>query len=190
MMWRVRFAGRVFLLLCIFLAFFEVGYAGAERHKSRVLVVFNNQSGKYYNDKLDSIARTELHKKVDGIYHVLDSQPYDERFRNQSHFGDSLEKILAMTAECQADYVVYTELMPYHWTEEYDFIWDTKTMKATMGLRIIDLKNGCELFKEQYSMDKKDQTDYFFIGNPSMAKKSLQAVLFTVNEAISLHLPL
>lgn len=176
------------LLAAVLLCFDHPAEASA-RAKSKVLLIFNNQAEKYYNKKLNAIAETELHKKIDTIYIVANEAPYREKFA-ASRFGDSLEALSADTADSGAKYLVYAELMPYHWSENFNFIYHTKKMTATMGLRLIDLEADKELLKEQYSMEIKDETDYFIIGNPSMAKKSLKAVLFKVGEAISAHLPL
>ncbi len=178
----------LFFLLAI-VAFGSQQNIAEAREKSSVILIFNNQAEKYYNAKLNAIAETELHKKIDTIYIVKDSSAYSDKFK-QSHFGDKLEEISEIVEDSGARYFVYTELMPYHWSENFNFIWHTKKMTATMGLRIIDLEQQKEILNKQYSMEIKDETDYFIIGNPSLAKKSLKAVLFKVGEAISAHLPL
>lgn len=160
------------------------------KEKSSVILIYNNQAKKYYNEKLDAIAIEELNKKIIGIYNIIDNSKYQIKFKEKSYFEDSIETINDLVKDCNAKYVIYTELMPYSDTSNFDLIWHTKKMTATMGLRIIDLHNHSEIFKERYSLEVSDQTDYFFIGNPSMAKKSLKAVLFKVGEAISVYLPL
>ncbi|MDO4922340.1 MAG: hypothetical protein Q4E64_11025 [Phascolarctobacterium sp.] len=178
----------LFFLLAV-VAFGSQQNIAEAREKSSVILIFNNQAEKYYNAKLNAIAEAELHKKIDTIYIVKDSSAYNDKFK-QSHFGDKLEKISEIVKDSGAKYFVYTELMPYHWSENFNFIWHTKKMTATMGLRIIDLERQKEILNKQYSMEIRDETDYFIIGNPSMAKKSLKAVLFKVGEAISAYLPL
>ena len=158
--------------------------------KSSVLLIFNNQADKYYNYKLDSIALQELHKKVDGIYTVYENPAYTEKYSSESHFGDDTKKLISLSSGVDADYIVYTELMPYRITENYNIIWHTKKAKATVGLCIIDKKNEKEIFKDVYALEVKGSTDHYFIGNPSMAKKSLRVTMFKVCEAISFHLPL
>ena len=162
----------------------------ASKAKSSVLLIFNNQAEKYYNYKLNVIALQELHKKVDGIYTVYENESYTEKYSSESHFADEIDKLNSLSKDVNADYLVYTELMPFHISENYNIIWHTKKATATVGLRIIDKRSGKELFKSLYALDVKGSTDHFFIGNPSMAKKSLRAAMFKVCEAISLHLPL
>ena len=162
----------------------------AAKEKSSVLLIFNNQADKYYNYKLNTIALQELHKKVDGIYTVYENDSYTKLYSSASHFADDTKKITSLSSEVNADYLVYTELMPFRVTEDFNIIWHTKKATATVGLRIIDKKAETEIFKDLYALDVKGRTDHFFIGNPSMAKKSLRAAMFKVCEAISLHLPL
>ncbi len=187
---RLYMAAAVLLLLCgVGLLWCRTSLA-AQRQKSTVLLVFNNQAKKYYDEKLNEIAWEELHKRVDGLYTVADNKEVLPLFTDKSHFGTKLPQFLENTKGVRADYLVYTELMPYHWSENYNVIWHTKKMTATMGLRIVDLKKRQELCSRQYSVESRDETDAYFIGNPSMAKKSLKAVLFKVGEAISVNLPL
>lgn len=160
------------------------------KDKNSVLLIFNNQADKYYNHKLNVIALQELHKKVDGIYTVYENDSYSEKYSSESHFADEIAKLNSFSSNVNADYLVYTELMPFHISENYNIIWHTKKATATVGLRIIDKKAGKELFKNIYALEVKGSTDHYFIGNPSMAKKSLRAAMFKVCEAISLHLPL
>ena len=63
-------------------------------------------------------------------------------------------------------------------------------MTASLVLRIMDVKNSKELYHSKYAIESKDTTDYWFIGNGSVAKKALDSVLFRAGEAISVHLPL
>lgn len=179
----------ILFFLLVIVAFGSQQNIAEAREKSSVILIFNNQAEKYYNAKLNAIAEAELHKKIDTIYIVKDSSAYSGKFK-QSYFGDKLEEISEIVEDSGVKYFVYTELMPYHWSENFNFIWHTKKMTATMGLRIIDLEQQKEILNKQYSMEIKDETDYFIIGNPSLAKKSLKAVLFKVGEAISAHLPL
>ena len=160
------------------------------KEKNSVLLIFNNQADKYYNHKLNVIALQELHKKVDGLYIVYENDSYSKRYSSESHYADEIEKLNSLSSDVNADYLIYTELMPFHISENYNIIWHTKKATATVGLRIIDKKAGKELFKNIYALEVKGSTDHYFIGNPSMAKKSLRATMFKICEAISLHLPL
>lgn len=180
----------VFIALITSLVIIFPSHTYASKPKSSVLLIFNNQANKYYNYKLNVIALQELHKKVDGIYTVYENDSYTEKYSSESHFSDEIENLNSLSKDVNADYLVYTELMPFHISENYNIIWHTKKATATVGLRIIDKKAGNELFKSIYALDVKGSTDHYFIGNPSMAKKSLRAAMFKVCEAISLHLPL
>ena len=180
----------IFIAVVAGFTVFFPSHTFASGTKSSVLLIFNNQAGKYYNNKLNVIALQELHKKVDGLYTVYENDSYTEKFSSESHFEDETEKINVLSNDVNTDYLVYTELMPFHISEDLNLIWHTKKATATVGLRIIDRKAGKELFKSKYALEAKGSTDHFFIGNPSMAKKSLKAAMFKVCEAISLHLPL
>ena len=140
-----------FILVCITLiTSFVIVYPSptyASKAKSSVLLIFNNQADKYYNNKLNVIALQELHKKVDGIYTVFENDSYTEKFSSESHFEDETEKINVLSNDVNTDYLVYTELMPFHISEDLDLIWHTKKATATVGLRIIERKAGKELFK-------------------------------------------
>ena len=181
--------------LCIFVSLIFTmmlfpGHTWAGNEKSSVLLIFNNQANKYYNYKLDTIALQELHKKVDGIYTVFEDPAYTKKYSTESHYGDETKKLIALSSGVNADYIVYTELMPYQVSENFNLIWHTKKAKATVGLCIIDKQNEKEIFKDIYALEVKGSTDHFFIGNPSMLKKSLRVTMFKVCEAISFHLPL
>ena len=143
-----------------------------------------------YRGTKDGATAELFHKKVDGIYTVYENDSYTEKYSSGSHFEDETEKINLLCNDVNTDYLVYTELMPFHISEDLNLIWHTKKATATVGLRIIDRKAGKELFKSKYALEAKGSTDHFFIGNPSMAKKSLKAAMFKVCEAISFHLPL
>lgn len=177
-------------LLVFFACLLVLSSVEAAKEKSSVLLIFNNQSDKYYNYKLNAIALQELHKKVDGIYTVFENNSYIEKYLSESHFTDDMEEVISLSKEIDVNYLIYTELMPFRISENYNIIWHTKKATATVGLRIIDKKAKKEIFKEIYKLDAKGSTDHYFIGNPSMAKKSLRAAMFKVCEAISLHLPL
>lgn len=179
----------VIMMLLMILPVF-VGHTEAAKAKSRVLVVFNNQSGRDQEERLDEITRQYLHRKVDGLYQVLDEKLYAKPFVRESNYDKDITQFLMEAGEIPGDYLVYVELLPFKQAEGFNVIWHRKKMTATMGLRIVDLRTGQELFKDKYTGVREDETDYFFVGSQSMARKSLKGVLFTVGEAISVHLPL
>lgn len=183
-----RFVALMIVLL-VFLITVPVGLAEG-KNKSSVLLVFNEQSGRNHDERLSQIAHEELAKKVNGLYVVIPSKKYEDNFSKRSHYEDSLDDVCNLVFDSNTDYFVYVELMPFNQAEGFNIIWHSKKMKAHMGLRIIDMKVRKEIFKEVYESEKEDDTDFFFVGSPSMARKSLRGVLFTVGEAISVHLPL
>lgn len=129
-------------------------------------------------------------RKVDGLYQVLDETLYGKELIQGSSYDKDIEQLLTEAGKIPGDYLVYVELLPFKQAEGFNVIWHRKKMTATMGLRIVDLKQRQEIFKEKYMGVREDETDYFFVGSSSMALKSLKGVLFTVGEAISVHLPL
>lgn len=160
------------------------------RKKSSVLVIFNNQSGKRYNASLNEIAEKELNKKVEGLYIEIDSETFKPAFEKSTHESDDVASLSHIIKDSGSKYFVYVELLPYTGTEDYNLIYHNKQMTANAILRIIDVQNEKELFNKRYSMTAKDSTDYYFIGNPSMARKALKSLMFRVGEAISVNLPL
>lgn len=179
------------LITTVFLlSIFNLSHAAQPREQSSVLLIFNNQSHKRYNDKLTAIAEAELNKKVHGIYKEIDPMAYKKIFTECSFETVDTATMQNLVQSSQADYFVYTELLPYTGTESFDLIYRKKSMTATMLLRIFDLKNSKELFNAKYALTYNEAIDHLFIGNPSVAKKSLQMVLFKIGEAISVNLPL
>lgn len=184
--------GRVLPIIIMLLVMLPIcaGHGEAAKAKSTVLVVFNNQSGRDKEEKLDEITRQYLHRKVDGLYQVLDESCYGKSLAQGSNYDKDIAQLLDEAGEIPGDYLVYVELLPFKQAEGFNVIWHRKKMTATMGLRIADLRTGQEIFKDKYTGVREDETDYFFVGSQSMARKSLKGVLFTVGEAISVHLPL
>lgn len=179
----------LFIIVCLALGIPTQLYA-ATREQSSVLLIFNNQSGKRYNDKLDAIAEAELNKKINGIYIQIDPSAYRSAFSGRSFETEAPSAMQNLVQDSKADYFVYTELLPYTSKENFDLIYHRKSMTATMVLRIFSLKEAKELFSAKYALANKDDTDHWFVGNPSVAKKALQTVLFKVGQAISVNLPL
>ncbi len=184
---RITIGAILLVICCIFSGFSNVE---AARQKSAVLLVFNDQSGRDNGERLVDIAHEELGKKINGIYNVIDNRRYEEKYSATTHFDDSLKDIELEAMNSAADYFVYVELMPFRQAEGFNVIWHRKKMVACIGLRIIDLKNDYEIFKDVYSVEKTDDTDFFFVGSSSMARKSLKGALYITGEAISVNLPL
>lgn len=110
----------VFIALITSLVIIFPSHTYASKPKSSVLLIFNNQANKYYNYKLNVIALQELHKKVDGIYTVYENDSYTEKYSSESHFSDEIENLNSLSKDVNADYLVYTELMPFHISENYN----------------------------------------------------------------------
>lgn len=86
--------------------------------------------------------------------------------------------------------IALEKLQPITKETYFNFIYFDKNVETGLVLRIVDLKNGKELYNKKYVMKAKDSTDYFFIGSGSVAHKALDAILFRAGEAISVRLPL
>ena len=164
--------------------------AALARQKSSVLIVFNDQSGRDTGERLRTIAHDALYRKAEGIYNIVESKPYEETINTAPHMGDTPETLCESVKDSSADYFVYVELMPFQQAEGFDILWHSKKMTANLGLVILNVKDGKEIFRETYSVEKEDDTDFLIVGSPSMARKSLKGALFTAGEAISVHLPL
>ena len=178
------------LCLLVMLALIGATSNAQARQKSSVLVVFNDQSGRDSGERLRKIAHETLYRKVEGLYNVIESKPYEEKLNTASHMEDTVAMLCESIQDSNADYFVYVELLPFQQAEGFDLIWHSKKMTANLGLKILNSKEGKEIFQETYSVEKEDDTDFFIVGSPSMARKSLKGALFTAGEAISVHLPL
>jgi len=163
---------------------------GKMRQRSSVILIINNIAHTNYDQKLTKIMDESLHKKIDGIYNEADGADYLAKFSGHSNENSSTKDMLDIVRDSSVDYFIYTELQPFVKKENYNLIYYDKSMIASVVLRIMDVKNGKELYHNKYSIESTDTTDYWFIGNGSVAKKALDSALFRTGEAISVHLPL
>ena len=160
------------------------------RQRSSVMLIINNIAHTTYDEKLTKIMDESLHKKIDGIYNEVDAADRFMKVSGHSNENVSTQDMLDIVKDSGADYFIYTELQPFVKTENYNLVYYDKSMTASLVLRIMDVKNSKELYHSKYAIESKDTTDYWFIGNGSVAKKALDSVLFRAGEAISVHLPL
>lgn len=160
------------------------------RQRSSVMLIINNIAHTTYDEKLTKIMDESLHKKIDGIYNEVDAADRFMKVSGHSNENISTQDMLDIVKDSGADYFIYTELQPFVKTENYNLVYYDKSMTASLVLRIMDVKNSKELYHSKYAIESKDTTDYWFIGNGSVAKKALDSVLFRAGEAISVHLPL
>ena len=160
------------------------------RQRSSVMLIINNIAHTTYDEKLTKIMDESLHKKIDGIYNEVDASDRFMKVSGHSNENVSTQDMLDIVKDSGADYFIYTELQPFVKTENYNLVYYDKSMTASLVLRIMDVKNSKELYHSKYAIESKDTTDYWFIGNGSVAKKALDSVLFRAGEAISVHLPL
>ena len=160
------------------------------RQRSSVMLIINNIAHTTYDEKLTKIMDESLHKKIDGIYNEIDAVDHFMKVSGHSNENASTQDMLDIVKDSGTDYFIYTELQPFVKTENYNLVYYDKSMTASLVLRIMDVKNSKELYHSKYAIESKDTTDYWFIGNGSVAKKALDSVLFRAGEAISVHLPL
>lgn len=138
-----------FLMIFVFFtAACEAEAAKSLRQKSSVLLVFNNIAGTRYDEKLTQIALEKLQKKIEGIYLEVDSEPYGKNFKEKSFEKASFAELTAQVDGCGADYFVYTELQPITKETYFNFIYFDKNVETGLVLRIVDLKNGKELYNK------------------------------------------
>lgn len=186
----------VSLLFVIWILFCGLCFApgnsafASSRSKSAVLVVYSNHSGTTYNNELDKIVNAELQKRLEGLYIELDGEPYRSFFDNKDLAVISSKDVAARVKDSGTDYFIYLELRPFEKDSLYNGIYHWKTMTATVLLWIIRMDNAETLYKDSFSLKGKDQTDSWFIGNKSVAKKALKSTMFKVGEIISAKLPL
>lgn len=162
----------------------------AERQKSTVLLLINNTAHSKHDKKLNTLMLETLHKKIDVIYHEENPGKFVENFYGKEQSKLSLDEMLAKLSGSTADYLVYVELKALDKDSDFNLIYYSKEVTATLFVRLIDMKNEKELYRDEFTMTSKDTTDYFFIGSGSVSKKALNSALFKAGEIISCHLPL
>ena len=192
---------RKFLLLFLmFCALLSIGQdwlgcvaeaQGNLRKKSSVMLIVNNLAQTKYDEKLTAMMNESLHKKIDGIYNELEADAYLPKFAGHSFEQAESKELIDLVHEAtELDYLIYVELQPFAKKTNYNLVYYDKAMTANLLLRLIDARNGKEIYQGKYTIEAKDSTDYWFIGSGSVAKKALESVLFKAGEAISVHLPL
>ncbi len=160
------------------------------RHKSSVLTVYVNNSGTTYNKELDKIVNAELKKRLEGLYIELDNEAYTDVFREHPVIEAEKYEIIPLADKSGADYFIYIELLPFIEKSDYNFVYHNKAMTSSVFVWIIDLKTNREIIREVFSLKEKDSTDAWFIGDKSVAIKSLKSTMFKVGEHVSAKLPL
>ena len=63
-------------------------------------------------------------------------------------------------------------------------------MTSSVFIWIIDLKTNQDILRNTFSLKEKDSTGDWFIGDKSVALKSLRSMMFKIGEHISAKLPL
>jgi hypothetical protein len=162
----------------------------AERQKHAVLTVYKNNSGTTYNNELDKIVHAELQKRLEGLYIELDGDPYKHLFKKKNMEDVADFDVIDAIKDAGTDYFIYLELYPFQQNENYNLIYYRKSMVATVLLRIMDINNKKTIYQGRFSLKSKDESDAWFIGNKSVAKKALTSAMYKVGEIISAKLPL
>ncbi len=180
----------VIITICSLCLFLINPVFAANRQKSAVLTVYNNNSGTTYNEELDKIVHAELQKRLEGLYIELDGEPFKALFKKTNVEETADPEIINKVREAGADYFIYLELFPFQESENYNLVYHRKSMTATVLIRIVDMNEKKTLHQERFSLKGKDSTDAWFIGDKSVAKKALQSTMFKAGEIISVKLPL
>ena len=180
------------IVLIIFsLCFFYTNTTfAAVRQKHVVLTIYKNNSGTTYNNELDKIVYAEFQKRLEGLYIELDAESYKHLFKNKNMEDVTDFDVINTINDAGTDYFIYLELYPFQQNENYNLIYHRKSMIATVLLRIMDINSKKTIYQERFSLKSKDETDAWFIGNKSVAKKALTATMYKVGEIISAKLPL
>ena len=178
------------LMFCSFCFIYTNTTFAAERQKHAVLTIYNNNSGTTYNNELDKIVYAEFQKRLEGRYIELDGEPYKYLFKKTNMEAVSDFDVINTIKEAGTDYFIYLELYPFQQNENYNLIYHRKSMIATVLLRIMDINSKKTIYQGRFSLKSKDETDAWFIGNKSVAKKALTATMYKVGEIISAKLPL
>lgn len=160
------------------------------RSKSSVLTVYVNNSGTTYNKELDKIVNDELKKRLEGLYIELDNEKYIDIFQKNSIIYAEKREVIPVVDKSRADYFIYIELLPFVEKSDYNFVYHNKAMTSSVFLWIIDLRTNHDVIRKTFSLKEKDSTDAWFIGDKSVAIKSLKSMMFKIGEHISAKLPL
>lgn len=160
------------------------------RTKNTVLTVYINNSGTTYNKELDKIVNEELKKRLEGLYVELDNEEYIEAFKNKSIIQSEKREVIPLVDGSGARYFIYMELLPFVEKSDYNFVYHNKAMTSSVFIWIIDLKTNQDILRNTFSLKEKDSTGDWFIGDKSVALKSLRSMMFKIGEHISAKLPL
>lgn len=160
------------------------------RSKSAVLTVYINHSGTTYNKDLDKIVKEELKKRLEGLYIELDNEKYVNAFLNHSIITSEKREVIPLVDTSGARYFIYLELLPFVEKSDYNFVYHNKAMTSSVFVWIIDLQSNKDIVRNTFSLKEKDSTDAWFIGDKSVAIKSLKSMMFKIGEQISAKLPL
>ena len=185
----------VFLIIAL-LFVFNCSYVFANTHnaqlrtKSQVLLIINNIAHSKHDKALNQLMNEKLQEKIDVIYRQEDSTPYIKNLVGQENAKLTVEEIINKIAGSKSNYLIYAELKHIDKDTNFNLIYHGKEVEVTFYLRIVDIKNKKDLYASEYSLKAEDDTDYFFVGSGSVAKKALEKVLFRAGEAISVYLPL
>ena len=144
------------------------------RTKNTVLTVYINNSGTTYKKELD--------KKV--------NEEYIEIFKNKSIIQSEKREVIPLVDGSGARYFIYMELLPFVEISDYNFVYHNKAITSSVFIWIIDLKTNQDILRNTFSLKEKDSTGDWFIGDKSVALKSLRSMMFKIGEHISAKLPL
>lgn len=154
------------------------------------MTVYINNSGTTYNKELDKIVNEELKKRLEGLYVELDNEEYIEIFKNKSIIQSEKREVIPLVDGSGARYFIYMELLPFVEKSDYNFVYHNKAMTSSVFIWIIDLKTNQDILRNTFSLKEKDSTGDWFIGDKSVALKSLRSMMFKIGEHISAKLPL
>lgn len=181
------------ILLLIILCCSIVSSDAKDREKATVALVFVNNSKTTYDEEITGKINSGLHKKVDGLYSVVDGQPYLEKCEKAGIIDFSIaekQDIIDAVGTNEIDYLIYAELQPFIRKEKITLFSYGKDMTATMILKMIDLPNKKYLYNGKFIVKASDSTSDWLIGNKSVALMAIDKTMIQVGEVISFRLPL
>lgn len=190
-----RKLSKIILLALIMQVFYTNSVFAQERIRATVALVFLNNAQTTYDEELSSRTLAALHRKVDGIYHVVDDGYYREIVKKAgiTNLSSAERRELLDTARQTGehiDYLVLAELAPFIPKEKITVFTYGKDMTATFFLKIIDGVNEKYLYNGKFIVKASDSTTDGLIGNKSVAMMALDSTLIQVGEVISFRLPL
>ncbi len=171
-----------------------------EREKATVTLVFINNSKSAFDDVLNEHITNFLHRKVDGLYKVINHQKYYKIMATLATSKSADKEIINVFANDEIDYAVYLELHPFNRKEQVALFRYGKKFSASMTVKIFDIYTKQTIYSNIITAKAANDQESVFLDDRVVSWVSIRSkdvgltavdkALFEAGEAISIHLPL